>query len=187
MNKVKFILHDNLDNDTVYSKPRYYLYLSSTFIIEFKSRKKASLTLSQVSTFYTEHLRLLNLTHGLLYSKYKSLYFQLEPFEISFLNTINDRVSTSIQKCLHTPHSVNSNVFKYKYFNDVYTYLDSFCAELYNISDSKQEFSLRNDVSSISHNLSFLQEQSSQFSKELYEQMNFNKLKLNPTIKKLYG
>ena len=151
----------------------YYIALSRNETFYFTNYRQASKFKTQLETFYTQHIILLNEFMFKTYGLYRHYYLSLNSAQISAINDLFDKLNFNFDYITSDLITTNSNHFKYNRFESIYYSMYTICSYMLKkavrLKDTNQKFRIK----AIQSHLFYIKDQSTSFN-EKYLKLYFN-------------
>ena len=151
----------------------YYIALSRNETFYFTNYRQASKFKTQLETFYTQHIILLNEFMFKTYGLYRHYYLSLNSAQISAINDLFDKLNFNFDYITSDLITTNSNHFKYNRFESIYDSMYTICSYMLKksvrLKDTNQKFRIK----AIQSHLFYIKDQSKSFN-EKYLKLYFN-------------
>lgn len=125
----------------------YYIALSRDEIFQFTNYRQASKFKTQLETFYTQHIILLNEFMCKIYGLYRHYYLSLNSAQISAINDLFDNLNFNFDYITSDLITTNSNHFKYNRFESIYDSMNTICSYMLKksvrLKDTNQKFRIK--------------------------------------------
>ena len=149
----------------------YYIALSRNETFYFTNYRQASKFKTQLETFYTQHIILLNEFMFKIYGLYRYYYLSLNSAQISAINDLFDNLNFNY--ITSDLFNTNSNHFKYNRFESVYDSMHTICSYMHKKAARLKDTNLGFRIKAIQSHLFYIKDQSIFFN-EKYLKLYFN-------------
>ena len=144
----------------------YYIALSRDEIFHFTNYRQALKFKTQLETFYTQHIILLNEFMCKIYELYRHYYLSLNSAQISAINDLFDNLNFNLDYITSDLITTNSNHFKYNRFESIYDSMYTICSYMHKkavrLKDTNQKFRIK----AIQSHLFYIKDQSISFNEK---------------------